>query len=489
MTAVQVKESLLLVVGAVRASLCLHVLTQPRRIVLLSRTVGTSRFRVHMPSSAPLPTTKDMGPFREFYRFKDGAKEEMYQEQSRPGLVAASRIFALSHVTIYLCLPLNHILSDALPSDVLLGVLPSVAVGLLMLALSFVPPMQRRVKTVIAVAAPLVGLTTAFSFAWHQTLLARNATQFTLPGASSSAGAAHHEDQALLLEQFVMHHTAGVAFLEHYITFLPYVSLLGYVGWCPHVAFSLNAMEVAFWGAVPLLSGTAVLAYVLRQCAVLFLILGTVFVWALLHFSRRRRLAFSLRLSFEEAWQAAEAGRKADSILNHTLKNTMADAAGEIDMFLGSDQAQGPGLSAKLQQAAGLPPPRDAGLQAAPDADPACQRGLLGPPAARRPPRVRPRPHGRPGRRPGAAGRRSGDRPRPLRAHPGQRPQQRIQARQPGGVCGRRLGLGQSPQILLLSVQLVASIGFLPLMKTHPSRCVGPWVLFLHWGRVVASPH
>ena len=29
-----------------------------------------------------------------------------------------------------------------------------------------------------------------------------------------------------------------------------------------------------------------------------------------------------------------QASRKADSILNHTLKNTMADAVGDIDMFL-----------------------------------------------------------------------------------------------------------------------------------------------------------
>ena len=44
-----------------------------------------------------------------------------------------------------------------------------------------------------------------------------------------------------------------------------------------------------------------------------------------------------------------DASRKADSILNHTLKNTMADAAGEIEMFLQNMSLQ-PSALAHLQQ-------------------------------------------------------------------------------------------------------------------------------------------
>ena len=47
------------------------------------------------------------------------------------------------------------------------------------------------------------------------------------------------------------------------------------------------------------------------------------------------RRTFRLERSFQAALQEAlEASRKADSILNHTLKNTMADAAADIEMFL-----------------------------------------------------------------------------------------------------------------------------------------------------------
>ena len=45
------------------------------------------------------------------------------------------------------------------------------------------------------------------------------------------------------------------------------------------------------------------------------------------------------------------AGRHADSILNHTLKNTMADAAGSIELFLEGRQDRG-GDAVHLQKAA-----------------------------------------------------------------------------------------------------------------------------------------
>ena len=54
--------------------------------------------------------------------------------------------------------------------------------------------------------------------------------------------------------------------------------------------------------------------------------------------SRHRRLQFLVKRQFEsDVARLVEVSREADSILNHTLKNTMADAAGEIEMFLESD--------------------------------------------------------------------------------------------------------------------------------------------------------
>ena len=47
-----------------------------------------------------------------------------------------------------------------------------------------------------------------------------------------------------------------------------------------------------------------------------------------------------------------QASRKADSILNHTLKNTMADAAGDIEMFLSKAAPNGTPDLAHLRQAA-----------------------------------------------------------------------------------------------------------------------------------------
>ena len=51
--------------------------------------------------------------------------------------------------------------------------------------------------------------------------------------------------------------------------------------------------------------------------------------------TRMKRQSFLLERSFEEALEGAvRASRQADSILNHTLKNTMADAASDIELFL-----------------------------------------------------------------------------------------------------------------------------------------------------------
>ena len=55
-----------------------------------------------------------------------------------------------------------------------------------------------------------------------------------------------------------------------------------------------------------------------------------------------RRHSFLLERFFEEALRVqVNAGRHADSILNHTLKNTMADAAGSIELFLERRQNRG----------------------------------------------------------------------------------------------------------------------------------------------------
>ena len=52
---------------------------------------------------------------------------------------------------------------------------------------------------------------------------------------------------------------------------------------------------------------------------------------------------------------------------------------------------------------------------------------------------------------------------------------------------------GQSPKALLLSWQLVASIEFSPLTRTHQSRCVDPPFLFPHsdgsWHQHMKDPH
>ena len=51
---------------------------------------------------------------------------------------------------------------------------------------------------------------------------------------------------------------------------------------------------------------------------------------------------------------AVEASRTADSILNHTLKNTMADAAGDIEMFLDTHESSSASVQHLRQSLASL---------------------------------------------------------------------------------------------------------------------------------------
>ena len=59
---------------------------------------------------------------------------------------------------------------------------------------------------------------------------------------------------------------------------------------------------------------------------------------------------------------------------------------------------------------------------------------------------------------------------------------------QASGTQGKGVGW-QSPEMLLLFWQLVASNDFSPLTKIHQNRCVGPLVLFTHRRWVVAPTH
>ena len=84
---------------------------------------------------------------------------------------------------------------------------------------------------------------------------------------------------------------------------------------------------------------------------VIFHVLFSVLVVGLsIVLSMTRRSQFSIEHSFElRLKEELEASRQADSILNHTLKNTMADAAGEIEMFL-EKTACAPSATRHLQQ-------------------------------------------------------------------------------------------------------------------------------------------
>ena len=84
---------------------------------------------------------------------------------------------------------------------------------------------------------------------------------------------------------------------------------------------------VAFGSHVPLADAILRVGILMVGCLLLLVAMRLVILM--------RRRQFRLERSFQAALRVAlEASRKADSILNHTLKNTMADAASDMELFL-----------------------------------------------------------------------------------------------------------------------------------------------------------
>ena len=123
-------------------------------------------------------------------------------------------------------------------------------------------------------------------------------------------------------------------YLENYV--IHSVAAAGQAAFLIYMGFSRSTLLLVVWSAVCLLSGAVVagsMKVFLR--AVVTSLFCTMCVALSITVSRHRRLQFLILRQFASNLETAVgASRKADSILNHTLKNTMADAAGEIELFL-----------------------------------------------------------------------------------------------------------------------------------------------------------
>eukprot|EP00667_Euglena_gracilis_P001668 EG_transcript_1668 len=118
------------------------------------------------------------------------------------------------------------------------------------------------------------------------------------------------------------------------------VALLAYIGftWALGGGIVLmTVMMVAAFLADPFVSKLAVFIEILIPA----ILSSAYFMYLSLSIARQQRRRFAVEQTFETDFNdAVAAAQEADTILNHTLKNTMADASGEIEIFLSQTEQQ-----------------------------------------------------------------------------------------------------------------------------------------------------
>ena len=155
---------------------------------------------------------------------------------------------------------------------------------------------------------------------------------------------AHDPDALQELQHYVFFSESRHLFIQNLIFLMPQLLLLVYAGLWRSTIISVLAtciMAAVPWSTLftPLPNvpvGDLASALVKVGIGVAFLaVLLAYLLGILVTVTLDRRYSFSLETYFQAALETAvAASRQADSILNHTLKNTMADAAGNIEMFL-----------------------------------------------------------------------------------------------------------------------------------------------------------
>ena len=297
----------------------------------------------------PLPTTEDMEPLWRFYRFKDATKEQKYRQACEPGDLRVLRVCAAFHVFFHLLLPVFHVsFSHALPFGVCIAPIIQTLIGITILLLLLVPGLHKHSRLIFSIAMPCMAFACALGISWQTEMLLQHAKQSKLVLVYEVIGV-HRE----VLDEYLQMLTFSIGVMLYYVACGPMFLFWVYIGMGAHAIAGAAAYALVIWPLVAVWCGFAAVGHGLLFMSHLLMVM---FMSSPLS-ARARRMSFSLRQSFEDMYEkqaaaaAAQAARKADSILNHTLKNTMADAAGQITLFLEDMKAQGQDPNPDLQWA------------------------------------------------------------------------------------------------------------------------------------------
>eukprot|EP00670_Eutreptiella_braarudii_P010244 CAMPEP_0174315012 /NCGR_PEP_ID=MMETSP0810-20121108/6004_1 /TAXON_ID=73025 ORGANISM="Eutreptiella gymnastica-like, Strain CCMP1594" /NCGR_SAMPLE_ID=MMETSP0810 /ASSEMBLY_ACC=CAM_ASM_000659 /LENGTH=704 /DNA_ID=CAMNT_0015424259 /DNA_START=55 /DNA_END=2169 /DNA_ORIENTATION=+ len=302
-----------------------------------------------MSSSSILSATTAMRSFWQHYRFKDCQLETKFKDRYQQSVVRPAQVWCLLQILLQI-LGVVVWLGQNFEAGYYWSHLPLVLIALICVAsVTFAP---KYATEIISVAAVLAVTSQGFSVHLITSALVRDAEANPLENVFEVLKATNLT-AADELQHYVTRTTAlSTTNLQCAFSF-PQLLVLAYVGFSKSTSLALILMPLVF-GIVlcvsPLVPNDLALS---RSAASLVIVMF--FAGLCARHSLLSRCSFFSEQSFETALNVAvQASRKADSILNHKLKNTMADAVGDIDMFIEDVEKVGnvnPQLVVQLKQA------------------------------------------------------------------------------------------------------------------------------------------
>mmetsp|Transcript_64942 Transcript_64942/g.107807 ORF Transcript_64942/g.107807 Transcript_64942/m.107807 type:complete len:702 (-) Transcript_64942:310-2415(-) len=302
-----------------------------------------------MSSSSILSATTAMRSFWQHYRFKDCQLETKFKDRYQQLVVRAAQVWCLFQILGQI-LSVVVWLSRSFEAGYYWSHMPLVLIALICVAsVTFAP---KYATEIISVAAVLAVMSQGFSVHLLTSAIIHDAEANSLKNVFEVLKATNLT-AADELQQYVGRKTAASITDGQCALSFPQVLVLAYVGFSKSTSLALILMPLVFgivlW-ASPLVPNDVALSR-----GIVCLICTIFFAKLCARHSLLSRCSFYSERSFETALKVAvQASRKADSILNHKLKNNMADAVGDIDMFIEDVEKVGnvnPQLVVQLKQA------------------------------------------------------------------------------------------------------------------------------------------
>ena len=282
-----------------------------------------------MSSSSILSATTAMRSFWQHYRFKDCQLETKFKDRYQQSVVRPAQVWCLLQIILQILGVVGY-LGQNFEAGYYWSHLPLVLIALICVAsVTFAP---NYATEIISVAAVLAVTSQGFSVHLITSALVRDAEANPLKNVFEVLKATDLTAADELQHYVTRTMALSTTNLQCAFSF-PQLLVLAYVGFSKSTSLALILMPLVFgivlWVS-PLVPNDVALSRGIG-CLICAMFLAKLCA----RHSLLSRCSFYSERSFETALKVAvQASRKADSILNHKLKNNMADAVGDIDMFI-----------------------------------------------------------------------------------------------------------------------------------------------------------